>query len=145
MSLGLGAAGSLGTIVQASQISTLDDKVDEKASSADLTSANSKITALETSSASSSTSSAAVCAAVSRKLSLPCRPSKTMITVTHFDWWSLSSLFLFQVATLSADLTKTVIGDLTGNAAATTATNAEILARLNLIEDKINAVGALTC
>ena len=90
MSLGLGAAGSLGTIVQASQISTLDDKVDEKASSADLTSANSKITALETSSASSSTSSAAVCAAVSRKSSLPYRPSKTMImkvvTVTHFDW-----------------------------------------------------------
>ena len=48
MSIGLGAAGSIGSAVQAQQISSISNKVDEKASQTDLTSAKASIAALQT-------------------------------------------------------------------------------------------------
>ena len=47
MGIGLGAAGAIGSAVQAGQLSSLSSKVDEKASQTDLTSALARITALE--------------------------------------------------------------------------------------------------
>ena len=65
--------------------------------------------------------------------------------VTHFDWWNLSLLFLFQITSLATDLTKTSVSDVTGTSTGTAATNAELIARFNLIETKINAVTTQGC
>ena len=47
MGIGLGAAGAIGSAVQAGQLSSLSNKVDEKASQIDLTSALDRIAVLE--------------------------------------------------------------------------------------------------
>ena len=67
----VGAAGAVGTLVQAGQISSISEKVDERALSTDLTAAVNRIAALETtvntlsgSGTSASASISSICTAV---------------------------------------------------------------------------------
>jgi hypothetical protein len=78
ISLGLGAVGAIGTVVQANEISSLRSYIDEKAASTDLSNALARLTTLEStlntlsatvttlsgSSGSSSTSLASICTTV---------------------------------------------------------------------------------
>lgn len=63
MGLGLGAAGALGTAVQAGQITDLSNKVDNKAWTSDVTAAVARITSLESTTSTASVS--AICTNVS--------------------------------------------------------------------------------
>ena len=63
VSLGLGATGAIGSAVQAGQLTSLGNKVDEKASATDLTSAVGRISSLET--ATTTTSVSNICTNVS--------------------------------------------------------------------------------
>ena len=65
VSLGLGATGAVASGVQAAQIMTTNNKVDEKAESKDLTSALDRVNVLEGTASALTTSSGAATASVS--------------------------------------------------------------------------------